>query len=94
MSDSNDIYSPYVMLKEKNEFVFFYSVASSTFPFGKYTIEDNRLILKCDEEGVGTYVFEIDNTTLIFLANDSTPIPEFSGQSPVEDKSRFELITK
>ena len=61
LSDPANALSPYLKLKENNEFEFTFSYASSNQPSGKYEIRDNELILYAQD-----HIFEIKNETLIY----------------------------
>ncbi len=76
--ESIDVIKPTVSLEENNKFSFTYSALSSYLPSGTYKIDNNRLILNT-EDTIGNikieYVFEINNGTLVFNAEQSTKIP-------------------
>lgn len=79
-------------------FSFMYSGFSSYWPIGNYEVEGNLLTLRTDD-GMYTYVFEIEEDKLIFDASRSSEIPEYrySGDSyettcPVPDGAVFERV--
>lgn len=87
----------YVLLENETDFQFIYSYFSSYLPYGKYTIEDDTLILKTND-GLYTYTFQIDGDTLIFDQANSSSLPtyKYSADSkkavpPFEDGARFRL---
>ncbi len=54
----------WVILKENNEFIFNRYAATSYDPIGSYSIKDNMLVLKVNDNE--EYIFKIDGDKLIF----------------------------
>lgn len=71
--DSPDILKPKITLEKNNEFIFTYSALSSYLPIGTYEIHQNSLILNT-EDGKNKYLFEIQDDTLVFDKENSSPV--------------------
>jgi len=65
--------NPFVSLKENSEFTFVYSGLSSYIPVGTYETDKNNLILKTDDWKY-RYIFKIENNTIVFNKEESSPI--------------------
>jgi len=72
-SGTKEPLNPFVSLKENSEFTFVYSGLSSYIPVGTYEIDKNNLILKTDN-GEYKYIFKIENNTIVFNKEESSPI--------------------
>jgi len=87
-NSNNEVISPYVELKENNEFLFMYSTVSSYLPIGTYKIKDDILTLATRDKK-NTYVFKIENGSLVFQADLSSEIPQYNGWNSVIDGDIF-----
>ena len=98
-SDSeNELTQPRIILFEQDHsFQFLYSLLSSYLNWGYYEIKDDNLILRTDD-GKYIYSFKIEESGLIFDAENSTELPEYKysfdedAKAPVPDGAFFELI--
>ncbi len=66
-----------VTLYADNKIMFNYSLLSSYIPYGTYTVENNKLVMKTDD-GRFTYAFDVDGDTLVFDAVNSSDLPEYN----------------
>ncbi len=75
-------------------FSFTFSLFSSYYAYGSYSISDNRLVLDTSD-GMNTYVFDITEEGLIFSEERSSKIPSYKYSSnsepecPVKDGALF-----
>lgn len=89
MKDTSQILTPYINLKDGNEFIFVFSALSSQLPIGTYSIVKDELVLTIDDEEKITYVFKIDNGDLVFQADKSASIPKFEKEDSIVDGDIF-----
>lgn len=89
--------TPSILLTEGDHtFTFVYSLFSSYIAYGTYELTDTTLTLRT-KDGLYVYVFQVDGTTLIFDAANSSSIPQYryssdgNPQSPVPDQAVFTL---
>jgi hypothetical protein len=64
MKDAENEEYSWVILKENNEFEFNRHIATSYRPSGTYSIEEDLLILKANEDEI--YIFKVVKKTLVF----------------------------
>ncbi len=94
-ADSPDYISPTLSLNFKdNTFIFSYSAFSSYIPMGSFTIQNDRLIAKTDDEKY-TYIFSRHPDGWAFAEDPSSPLPQYRYpdglQTPVPDGAVFRL---
>ena len=96
---SPDYLMPTIALStEDDTFSFRYSGFSSYLAMGKYTINNNELILTPNDSFKNKYVFTKTDNGYIFNANKSSEIPKYkygeyeNAISPVPDGALFELF--
>lgn len=82
-----------VTLYADNKMMFNYSLLSSYIPYGTYTLENNKLVMKTDD-GRFTYAFDVDGDTLVFDAANSSELPEYNYGNgtkfkPIPDRAVF-----
>lgn len=77
---STDIVKPKLTLKNDGKFEFFYSVLSSYYAVGTYSINENILTCKTDDNNY-TYTFRIYKDKLIFDESLSSDIPDWNFSS-------------
>ncbi len=68
---ADDLSKPSVMLHRNGEFQMNFSPLSSYLAFGYYTVQGEHLIL-CTDDGQYTYVFRIEESSVIFNAKASS----------------------
>lgn len=97
--DSVDMISPSLVLNtDEKTATFCYSGFSSYIGYCTYEITDNRLILTSNDDFRRTYVFEVRENCMVFVAEESTKIPEYNygediGKAcPVPDGAIFEKV--
>lgn len=74
-----------VTLYAENKMMFNYSLLSSYIPYGTYTAENGKLVMKTDD-GRFTYTFKVDGDTLVFDAAHSSELPEYNYGNGTEFK--------
>ena len=72
LHQTNDPIYPYVTLMGDDEFLFYDSAYSSNIAKGTYEIDGDNLVLKTSD-GENNYVFKIENDTLVFNKEKSSP---------------------
>lgn len=72
----------WVLLEENNQFQFNRHIATSYIPMGEYTVEEDELVLKANENEI--YRFKIIGNTLTFISGKTA-------ESLVEKGTVFEL---
>ncbi|MBR4961705.1 MAG: hypothetical protein IKY52_12485 [Clostridia bacterium] len=88
-SGISDYLLPSVTLYEDGTFSFFFSLISSYFGHGTYTLTEDRLVLETDDGYDLTYVFAVSNDTLVFDADASSDVLWYSG---IKDGTIFTKI--
>lgn len=66
-----------VTLYNDTEIMFNYSLLSSYIPYGTYTVDRGKIVMKTDD-GRFTYTFKVDGDTLVFDAANSSELPEYN----------------
>lgn len=66
-----------VTLYADNKMMFNYSLLSSYIPYGTYTADNGKLVMKTDD-GRFTYTFKVDGDNLVFDAAHSSELPEYN----------------
>lgn len=84
---SDDLSKPSVMLHRNGEFNMNFSVLSSYSGFGYYTVHGDLLIL-CTDDGQYTYVFRIEESSIVFDAKASSKTLHMA---EIPDGAVFEL---
>ncbi len=76
-SDSGEPLYPILSLESGNKFSFTYSVLSSYIAYGSYELSGDELLLKTSD-GKYEYRFRVDGKTLIFNAEESSELPDYT----------------
>ena len=72
-----------------NTFIFFYDPFSSYFEYGKYTVENDKIVANTDN-GKNIYIFKIvDEKTVSFVADGSSELKMTEGELSVIDGTEF-----
>ncbi len=79
LDGSDDPMPASVTLYEDGRFQLHFSALSSYIGVGEYTVEDDTLVLRTDDDGAFVYTFVIGNDRLVFDADRSSEIVWFSG---------------
>lgn len=93
MQGCDKLLAPYLYFEEENEektFTFVNSCVSSNISRGSYSIDNNILILNDDNGNI--YKFTIEGKKLIFDAESSSNILEYSYFPSTVDESVFVLV--
>ena len=78
---------------EKNTFSFHYDYLSSYYAYGKFTVNNNKIVAETDD-GKYTFIFEIkDDETIVFVQKGSSEIKILDQRAPqVIDGSEFVFL--
>ena len=79
---------PKLNLKDDGNFSFNYKNMGAGVDKGTYDVEENTLILNCDD-GVTVFTFEIAEEMIIFDAENSSPIVQDDLTTPIVDGTKF-----
>lgn len=82
MKDGKTADWAWVLLEEENHFIFNRNIATSYLPTGTYSVEDDELILKVNDQEI--YTFRIEGDRLIFESGEYA-------ESMIEKGTVFEL---
>ncbi|MBQ2847197.1 MAG: hypothetical protein IJE74_02965 [Clostridia bacterium] len=75
--DGNDTYAyAYIRLYDDKRMEFMFSPLSSYLPYGTYTLDKEKLVMKTDD-GKNTYTFKVDGENFVFDAANSSAMPEY-----------------
>ena len=88
---AENTFSAALTINEDKTFLFVLSPLSSYLPIGTYEITDSSLILTADDN---IYVFKIKNSSLVFDAENSSPIPQYDKFDSVKNGDLFVLEKK
>lgn len=79
LEGSDDPMPASVILYEDGRFQLHFSALSSYIGVGRYTVENDTLVLRTDDDGGFVYTFDVGNDKLVFNAERSSEIVWFSG---------------
>lgn len=73
----NSMFYAYISLYNDTEMEFMYSLFSSYWPHGTYTLDEEKLVMKTND-GRYTYTFRVDGENFVFDAAHSSELPEYN----------------
>ncbi len=76
-TDESSLIYATLTLKNDSEAQFMYSMLSSYIAIGTYTLDDNELILKTDDD-LYSYTFKVEGNTFVFDESKSSPLPIYN----------------
>lgn len=93
-SESNQMNVPTILIEEGNYFTFSYDILSSYFTKGTYELKDN-IATMTTEDGLYSYVFLIENGSLIFQKDKSSDIKLNDERMGIQitDQAKFKIQT-